>query len=233
MLSPVRGSEVEGGCGASSAGVKLLNAAAFWPRLRARESCTRRWANRRWNTIGASLVVSEPSEMPDSICPVAILAAMPRAPARLVPQACIMVMAGRGGRERAADHRLAGEVPVLGVGDDRAADHFVDMRAVQGEAIDQTAERGGEHVEIGELGISGMRAAKGDARSAKHRNAPHRSFRHDDSRGLPLLLGRSFCRGCLVLCPPIMQRAAAERREARAEDHAGIDMIGAGHHMVG
>jgi hypothetical protein len=71
-----------------------LNAAAFWPKPRARDKATRRWANLRWNTIGASLVVSEPKAMPDSICPVAILAARPSAPCKLVPQACIMVMPG-------------------------------------------------------------------------------------------------------------------------------------------
>jgi hypothetical protein len=34
------------------------------------------------------------------------------------------------------------------VGDDGAADHLVDMRAVQREPVDQSAERRGQHVEI-------------------------------------------------------------------------------------
>ena len=86
--------------------------------------------------------------------------------------------AGRGGGERAADHRLAGKVPVLGMGHHGAADHFVDMDAVQREAIDEAAERGGQHIEIGQFGVSGVRAAKGNAHPAQHRHTPHRSFSH-------------------------------------------------------
>ena len=58
-----------------------------------------------------------------------------------------MVMPGVVG-ERAADHRLAREVPVLGVGDHGAADDLVDMRAMQREPVDQAVERHGQHVEI-------------------------------------------------------------------------------------
>ena len=177
MLSPVRGSAVAGAEGRASAGAKPWKAAAFWPKPRARDKATRRWANLRWNTIGASLVVSEPKAMPDSICPVAILAARPSAPCKLVPQACIMVMPGRQ-REGAADHRLAGEVPILGMGDDGAADHFVDMGAVERKAIDEAAKRPSQHVEIGELGASRVRTAKGNARSPQHRNAPHLRLSH-------------------------------------------------------
>ena len=49
--------------------------------------------------------------------------------------------AGRGWRERAADHRFARKVPVLGVGDHGAADDLIDMRAMQREPVDQSAER--------------------------------------------------------------------------------------------
>ena len=59
-----------------------------------------------------------------------------------------MVMPGVVGRERAADHRFARKVPVLGVGDDGTADHLIDMRAVQREPVDQAGERRGQHVEI-------------------------------------------------------------------------------------
>ena len=44
--------------------------------------------------MGASDVVSEPTAMAHSISPVAIFAALPRPPCRLVPHACIMVMPG-------------------------------------------------------------------------------------------------------------------------------------------
>ena len=65
------------------------------------------------------------------------------------------------------------------------------------------------------------------------RNAPHRIDRHD-APPLLVTLGRSGGRrGRVLLRPPIVKRAAAERRKARAEDHAGIDMIGARHHAIG
>src|SRR6476659_3596025 len=44
--------------------------------------------------------------------------------------------------------------------------------------------------------------------------------------------GRSCGRG-RFLRAPVMQRPAAERRKAGAEDHAGIDVIGVGQNLVG
>ena len=64
-----------------------------------------------------------------------------------------MVMAGVVGASAEPDHRLAGEVPILGVGHHGAADDLVDMGAMQREAVDQPAKRRRQHVEIGELGI--------------------------------------------------------------------------------
>ena len=61
----------------------------------------RRCANFFENTIGASDVVSEPTAMPLSISPVAILAADAEAACRLVPQACISVMPGVEGASSA------------------------------------------------------------------------------------------------------------------------------------
>ena len=87
--------------------------------------------------------------------------------------------AGRGWAERAADHRFARKVPVLGVGDHGAADDLIDMRAMQREPVDQSAERSGQHVEIGQFGVGRMRAAKGDSHPAKHRDTPHLLFLHD------------------------------------------------------
>ncbi len=78
----------------------------------------------------------------------------------------------RGGSKRASDHRLAGEIPVLGVGHHGAADHLVDMDAMQREALDEPAERGRQHVEIGEFGVSRVRAAERDPDPAQHRNPP-------------------------------------------------------------
>ena len=95
--SPVRGSLTFGGCGASSAGEKPLKAARRWPIDLAFCASTSRWANFSLNTIGASEVVSEPMAMPDSICPVAILACRIIAACRLVPQACCKVMPGVDG----------------------------------------------------------------------------------------------------------------------------------------
>ena len=60
-----------------------------------------------------------------------------------------MVMPGVRRRELGAEHRLARQVPVLGVGDDGAADHLVDVHALQLVLVDQPAERRGQHVEIG------------------------------------------------------------------------------------
>jgi hypothetical protein len=78
-----------------------------------------------------------------------------------------MVMAGVVGSKFAADHRLAGEIPVLGVRYDCAPDHLVDMHSVKREAIDETAKGRGQHVEIGELSIGRVRAAERDAHAAK------------------------------------------------------------------
>ena len=113
-----------------------------------------------------------------------------------------MVMAGVVGCERAADHRLARKVPVLGVGDDGAADHLIDMGAMQREPIDQAGERRDEHVEIGQLGIGRMGAAKGDSHPAKHSNTPHpRSLMMP--RSLPYRSCRCLRRGA---CRPLATR---------------------------
>ncbi len=87
-----------------------------------------------------------------------------------------------------------------------------------------------QHVEIGELGVSRVRAAERNPHPAKHRHAPHLLFRHADLQ-LPLAHAASAGASGLLLRAPVMQRAAAEGREARAEDHAGIDMIGARHDL--
>jgi hypothetical protein len=49
------------------------------------------------------------------------------------------------------------------------------MDAMEREAIDETAERRDQHVEVRELGIGRVRAAKRDARSSEYRHPPDRS----------------------------------------------------------
>ena len=99
MLRPVRGSVIEGATGVNSDGLKPLNRESFCWNVLALESLINRWVKRRENTMGASLAVSLPAAMPHSICPVAILAAIPNAACKLVPQACCSVMPGvRGDR---------------------------------------------------------------------------------------------------------------------------------------
>ena len=80
--------------------------------------------------------------------------------------------AGRGRRQLGAEHRLARQVPVLGVRDDRAADHLVDMHAREVVLVDQPVEHAGQHVEIGLVGIERVGAAERNAHAADHRHAP-------------------------------------------------------------
>ena len=122
--------------------------------------------------MGASEVVSEPMAMPLSIWPVAILAAMPMAACRLVPQACCMVMPGVVRRELGAEHRLARQVPVPGVGDDGAAHRLVDVHAGELVLVDQGVEHGGQHLEVGLVGVERVGAAERDAHAADDSNAP-------------------------------------------------------------
>ena len=90
----MRGSATEGGSGANSRGENPLKAPSFSPNERPCWAATSRFASGFDTTIGASEVVSEPHAIPDSISPMAILAAMPMAAWRPVPQAWINVMPG-------------------------------------------------------------------------------------------------------------------------------------------
>jgi hypothetical protein len=52
------------------------------------------------------------------------------------------------------------------------------MGAVERKAIDEATKRACQQVEIGELGVSRVGTAKGNARSSQHRNAPHLRLSH-------------------------------------------------------
>ena len=69
--------------------------------------------------------------MAESIWPIAIFAALPSAACRLVPQAWRQRDAGRILAQLRADDGFARQVEILGVGYDRAADHFVDVLAFE------------------------------------------------------------------------------------------------------
>ena len=94
MESPVRGSATDGGSGASSPGEKPWNTFTLSRKVFCCEALVRRCASFFDTTIGASDVVSEPTAMALSISPAAIFAALPSAPCRLVPHACMIVMPG-------------------------------------------------------------------------------------------------------------------------------------------
>ena len=94
MLRPVRGSATDGGRGASSPGEKPRNTLSLAPSDFCIERSRSRVASFFETTIGGSEVVSEPTAMPHSISPLAILAPMPIAACSEVPQAWIMVMPG-------------------------------------------------------------------------------------------------------------------------------------------
>src|SRR5581483_7527076 len=76
------------------------------------------------------------------------------------------------GREPGAQHRLARQVPVLGVADDGPADGLVDVHAFQVVAIDQSVEHADQHLQVRFVGIERVGAAERDAHAADHRHAP-------------------------------------------------------------
>ena len=77
-----------------------MNSASFERRSFARPSPTSRFETFGPNTIGASLVVSVPAAIAQSICPVAIFAPATIAACRDVPHAWLIVIAGVLGSSR-------------------------------------------------------------------------------------------------------------------------------------
>ncbi len=82
--------------------------------------------------------------------------------------------------ELRADDGLARQIEILGVGDDGAAHHFVDVLALKAIFLDKGVQRRRHQVEIGEVVISGVAPAEGRADAAYnghfaqslHRNLP-------------------------------------------------------------
>ena len=82
---------------------------------------------------------------------------------------------GRGvGRQRAAEHAFAHQVEIAAVLEHRAADHGAELLAGQIEAVDQPAQRGGEHVLVGGVGVRAVRARERDAVAAEDGDSPAR-----------------------------------------------------------
>ena len=90
-----------------------------------------------------------------------------------------------------ADDRFARQVEILGVGYDRAADHLVDVLALELIFLDEAVQRRRHEVEIGLVVIAGVASAKGCAHPADdghlahsllHRSAPAQSVRHPGMR---------------------------------------------------
>ena len=71
------------------------------------------------------------------------------------------------GRQRAAQHALAHQVEVAAVLEHRAADDRAEPLARQVEAVDQAAERGGEHVLVGGVGVRAVGAGERDPVAAE------------------------------------------------------------------
>ena len=78
--------------------------------------------------------------MPLSIWPVAILAAIAMAACRLVPQACCMVMPGVVGASLVPSTASRARFQSLECDDDGAADHLVDVHALQLVLVDQAVQ---------------------------------------------------------------------------------------------
>ena len=93
---------------------------------------------------------------------------------RPVPHACWRSNAGRVGRQRAAQHALAHQVEVAAVLEHRAADDGAELLARQVEAIDQPAQRGGEHVLVGGVGVGAVRACERNPVAAEDGDPPAR-----------------------------------------------------------
>ncbi len=75
-------------------------------------------------------------------------------------------------RQLGAEHGLARQVPVLGMGYDGAAHHFVDVRACQLVLVDQAVQDADQHIQIGLVGVKRVRAAERRAQSTDDSDAP-------------------------------------------------------------
>ena len=84
------------------------------------------------------------------------------------------VEGGGVGRQRAAEHAFAHQVEIAAVLEHRTADHGAEPLAGQIEAVDQSAQRGGEHVLVGGVGVIAVRACERDSVAAEDGDSPAR-----------------------------------------------------------
>ena len=71
-------------------------------------------------------------------------------------------------RQRAAEHTLTNEIEITAVLEHRTADDHAELLALQIESAHQTVERRSEHVLVGRIGVSAVRACEGDAIAAEY-----------------------------------------------------------------
>ena len=116
---------------------------------------------------GASEVVSTPPAIPLSICPSAILLATSDRGLEPGRARLLNVVGGRLRRQSRAEHRLAGQVEVAAVLEDRAGDHFAEHLALEIEPRHERVERRSQHVLVGRLRVGAVLAREGDPTAAE------------------------------------------------------------------
>ncbi|MGC0375682.1 hypothetical protein RKD28_003198 [Streptomyces sp. SAI-229] len=83
------------------------------------------------------------------------------------------VVGGGAGVECRAEDGLAGEVEVTAVLEDRPGDELPDgARCLKSVPLDESVQRGGEHLLVGGGGVGAVGAGEGDAAAADDRDAP-------------------------------------------------------------
>ena len=170
---PVRGSPLVGISTPSAAG--SLPTSLSRSRLDlARRSPSRTRRRSSPNAIGASEVVSTPPAAPDVV--LAECDGVGDGDRRLQAGAAgLLQVVGRRVRgQRAAEHALAHQVEVAAVLEHGAADDRAEPLALEVEPVDQPAERGGEHVLVGRVGVGAVGAGEGDSVAAEDGHAAGR-----------------------------------------------------------
>jgi hypothetical protein len=117
------------------------------------------------------------------------------------------VLGGRLGRQRGAEHDLAGEVEVAAVLEDGAGDELADALALEAVAGDEAVERRGEHLLVGDVLVDGVRPGERDPVAADDddladalagRGLGHCAARRGGGRRGRRLLGRGLLGGRLL-----------------------------------
>ena len=86
----------------------------------------------------------------------------------------LQVEARRFRGEPAAEHRFARQIPLAGVLHDRAGRDLVQTLALQAEALDDAAQRRGQHFLIADLRVGAVAARERNAHAADDRDATRR-----------------------------------------------------------